>query len=67
LMNTRGLMELVVLNIGLDIGAISSSMFTMMVLMAILTTFMATPILEAIYPESMRSQETPLNQGLEAA
>jgi Kef-type K+ transport system membrane component KefB len=46
LMNTRGLMELVVLNIGLDIGVIPPSLFTMMVLMALVTTFMTTPLLE---------------------
>jgi Kef-type K+ transport system membrane component KefB len=45
LMNTRGLMELVVLNIGLDIGVIPPSLFTMMVLMALVTTFMTTPLL----------------------
>ena len=45
LMNTRGLMELVVLNIGLDIGVIPPALFTMMVLMALVTTFMTTPLL----------------------
>jgi Kef-type K+ transport system membrane component KefB len=49
LMNTRGLMELVVLNIGLDIGVLSPAMFTIMVLMALITTFMTTPLLEWIY------------------
>jgi Kef-type K+ transport system membrane component KefB len=49
LMNTRGLMELVVLNIGLDIGVLSPAMFTIMVLMALVTTFMTTPLLEWIY------------------
>ena len=50
LMNTRGLMELVILTIGLDLGVISPALFVMMVLMALVTTFMTTPILEAIYP-----------------
>lgn len=50
LMNTRGLMELVILNIGLDIGVISPALFTMMVLMALVTTFMTSPLLELIYP-----------------
>lgn len=45
LMNTRGLMELVVLNIGYDLGILSAEMFTMMVLMAIITTLMTAPIL----------------------
>jgi Kef-type K+ transport system membrane component KefB len=50
LMNTRGLMELVILNIGLDIGVISPAMFSIMVLMALVTTFMTTPLLECVYP-----------------
>lgn len=50
LMNTRGLMELVILNIGLDIGVISPVVFSMMVLMALVTTFMTTPLLEWVYP-----------------
>jgi Kef-type K+ transport system membrane component KefB len=49
LMNTRGLMELVLLNIGLDIGVISPALFTMLVLMAVVTTFMTAPVLEWIY------------------
>jgi Kef-type K+ transport system membrane component KefB len=50
LMNTRGLMELVILNIGLDVGAISPPLFTMMVLMALVTTFMTTPLVKALVP-----------------
>lgn len=50
LMNTRGLMELVILNIGLDLGIISPALFSMMVIMALTTTFMTTPMLEWIYP-----------------
>jgi Kef-type K+ transport system membrane component KefB len=53
LMNTRGLMELVILNIGLDIGVISPALFSMMVLMALCTTFMTTPLLEWVYPMHM--------------
>ena len=45
LMNTRGLMELVVLNIGLDLGVISPTLFAMMVFMAIATTFATSPLL----------------------
>lgn len=45
LMNTRGLMELVVLNLGLDLGIISETLFAMMVLMAVLTTLMTSPLL----------------------
>ena len=50
LMNTRGLMELVILNIGLDIKVISPALFSMMVLMALTTTFMTTPVLELLCP-----------------
>jgi Kef-type K+ transport system membrane component KefB len=45
LMNTRGLMELIVLNVGLDLGIISPALFTMMVLMALVTTMATTPAL----------------------
>jgi Kef-type K+ transport system membrane component KefB len=48
LMNTRGLVELVVLNAGLDLGVLSPPLFTMMILMALVTTFMTTPILIAM-------------------
>jgi Kef-type K+ transport system membrane component KefB len=48
LMNTRGLMELVVLNVGLDIGVISPRLFTMMVVMALVTTAMTAPLLGAL-------------------
>jgi Kef-type K+ transport system membrane component KefB len=51
LMNTRGLMELVVLNIGMDLGVISTPIFTMLVLMALVTTFATTPLLRRLYPE----------------
>jgi Kef-type K+ transport system membrane component KefB len=57
LMNTRGLMELVILNIGLDIGVISSGMFSMMVLMALVTTFMTTPLLHWVYPQRLITEE----------
>jgi len=53
LMNTRGLMELVILNIGLDIKVISPALFSMMVLMALFTTFMTTPVLEIICPDRL--------------
>jgi Kef-type K+ transport system membrane component KefB len=48
LMNTRGLMELIVLNIGYDLGILSPEIFAMMVLMALITTFMANPALNLI-------------------
>jgi Kef-type K+ transport system membrane component KefB len=45
LMNTRGLTELVILNVGLELGVISTELFTMGVLMALITTVMAGPLL----------------------
>ena len=48
LMNTRGLMQLIVLNVGLDLGVISPTLFTMMVLMALVTTIATTPILRRL-------------------
>jgi Kef-type K+ transport system membrane component KefB len=48
LMNTRGLMELIVLNIGLDLGVLSPVLFTMFVLMALVTTLVTTPILHQL-------------------
>jgi Kef-type K+ transport system membrane component KefB len=57
LMNTRGLTELIVLNIGLELGVISPVLFTMLVIMALVTTFMTSPLLEWTYPR----QSTRLN------
>jgi Kef-type K+ transport system membrane component KefB len=48
LMNTRGLVELVVLNIGYDLGILSARIFTMMVIMALVTTFMTAPLLSLL-------------------
>ena len=53
LMNTRGLMELIVLNIGLDLGVISPTLFTMIVLMALATTIMTTPVLQYLLPQAV--------------
>ncbi len=49
LMNARGLMELILLNIGLQAGIITQTLFTMLLLMAIVTTLMASPIFEFVY------------------
>ena len=54
LMNTRGLMELIVLNIGLDLRVISPKLFTMMVLMALATTIATTPVLQILGRGPMR-------------
>ncbi|MEH2126854.1 cation:proton antiporter [Nostoc sp.] len=53
LMNTRGLTELIVLNIGLELGVISPLIFTMLVIMALVTTFMTSPLLEWTYPKKL--------------
>ena len=59
LMNTRGLTELIVLNIGLDLNVISPLLFTMLVIMALVTTFMTSPLIELIY-QKKPSQIEPL-------
>ena len=48
LMNTRGLVELIVLNIGLDLGVITPRLFTMLVIMAVVTTMMTSPVLTVL-------------------
>jgi Kef-type K+ transport system membrane component KefB len=53
LMNTRGLMELIVLNVGLDLGVISPALFTMLVVMALVTTMATTPILALVSPAAL--------------
>uniref|UniRef100_UPI0035A0E706 cation:proton antiporter n=1 Tax=Hassallia byssoidea TaxID=482630 RepID=UPI0035A0E706 len=53
LMNTRGLTELIVLNIGLSLGVITPLLFTMLVIMALVTTFMTSPLLEWTYPKRL--------------
>lgn len=58
LMNTRGLMELIVLNVGMDLGVISPTLFAMLVLMALVTTFATTPILQWVYPDRELLRET---------
>ncbi len=51
LMNARGLMELIILNIGLERGLITPALFSIMVLMAVMTTLMATPMFDRVYRE----------------
>jgi Kef-type K+ transport system membrane component KefB len=55
LMNTRGLMELIVLNIGLDLKVISPTLFAMLVLMALATTVATTPLLQLVRVDGFRS------------
>jgi len=52
LMNTRGLMELIVLNIGLELHVISQTIFSMMIVMAVLTTMATAPLLRLLVPET---------------
>ena len=63
LMNTRGLMELVVLNVGLDLGVISPTLFTMMVIMALVTTAMTTPLLALVRRAKARWTSRSLGGG----
>jgi Kef-type K+ transport system membrane component KefB len=56
LMNTRGLMELVVLNIGLDLGVISPPLFAMMIVMALVTTMATGPALACLVPRVTRKR-----------
>jgi len=58
LMNTRGLIELVILNIGLDIGVLARPLFSMMVVMAVGTTVMTTPLLLWVY-RNREGQDLP--------
>jgi Kef-type K+ transport system membrane component KefB len=51
LVNTRGLVELVILNVGLDLHILSPTLFSMMVIMALATTFMTSPLMDWIHPE----------------
>lgn len=58
LMNARGLMELIILNIGLSKGVIGPALFSIMVLMAIVTTLMASPLFEFVYGRHARAAGT---------
>jgi len=64
LMNTRGLMELIVLNIGFDLGILSPTVFAMMVIMALVTTFMTGPALSLINWAFRDKYESPELQPL---
>ena len=55
-MNARGLMELIIINIGLQRGIIGEPLFSILVVMAIVTTLMATPVFERVY--GRRSRKT---------
>ncbi len=57
LMNTRGLTELVILTVGLNLGILSQSLYSLMVVMAIVTTGMAGPLLRYIYPNQIMERD----------
>jgi Kef-type K+ transport system membrane component KefB/nucleotide-binding universal stress UspA family protein len=67
LMNTRGLVELVILTVGLQFGVINDKVFAMMVIMALVTTFMTTPLLYWIYPQRLLESEIKEAEKAEAA
>jgi Kef-type K+ transport system membrane component KefB len=56
LMNSRGLMELIIINIGLQAGVIGPALFSILVLMAIVTTLMASPLFELVYGREARAR-----------
>jgi Kef-type K+ transport system membrane component KefB len=64
LMNTRGLTELIVLNLALSMGVISSALFTALVIMALLTTFMAGPIMRLLDPQNSFGEAPEAQLGL---
>jgi Kef-type K+ transport system membrane component KefB len=51
LMNTRGLTELVVLNVGRELGVLDARLFTLLVLMAVITTVATSPVLDLVKPD----------------
>jgi Kef-type K+ transport system membrane component KefB len=63
LMNTRGLMELIALNVGLDLGIISPVLFAMLVLMALVTTMATAPLLQVLSPRASKTSEPPASAG----
>jgi Kef-type K+ transport system membrane component KefB len=62
LMNARGLMELIIINIALKFGVIEPTLFSIMVLMAIVTTLMATPLFELVYGRHMKKKQLTESQ-----
>ena len=57
LMNTRGLTELIILNIGLGLGVLDRALFTILVIMALVTTVMTGPLLDLVYPPLRQRQD----------
>jgi Kef-type K+ transport system membrane component KefB len=67
LMNTRGLAELIVLNVGLDLGILSPALFTMLVIMALVTTFMTTPCLQLLVRRERSGRCAPAASAVEVS
>ena len=68
LMNTRGLIELIILNIGLDLGVLSPTLFTILVIVALVTTMMAAPILPLLgYKQKVTALGTVSHDALQAS
>ena len=66
LMNTRGLMELIALNVGYDLGILSARMFTMLVLMAMVTTALTGPLLDLAAMVQARRVRWPVTGAVES-
>ena len=64
LMNTRGLTELIVLNLALEKGVISDALFAMLVIMALVTTVMTSPMLKALDPKNELGPDGAWHDGL---
>jgi Kef-type K+ transport system membrane component KefB len=60
-MNTRGLTELIILNVGLKLKVISPVIFTVFVIMALVTTIITSPLLEWVYPKRLIAVEPESN------
>ncbi len=57
LMNTRGLMGIIVVNIGLDLGVIPPQLFSMLIIMALVSTVIATPLVDWLYPADLMARD----------
>ena len=66
LMNTRGLTELIILSVGLQLGILDQKMYSIMVVMAVVTTAMAGPLLNLLYPPSRIEQDKQIEAHLTA-
>jgi Kef-type K+ transport system membrane component KefB len=66
-MNARGLMELIIINIGLQRGIISPGLFATLVIMAIVTTLMASPIFDRLVGKGFTAEPLPYDSGHDPA